>query len=177
LTSVKENQVDEKKNDHEVGYRKPPKKTRYQKGQSGNPKGRPRGSRSWATLLREILSERVEVRENGGTRIVTKKELILRYAVNKAATGDSRAREFLVNQTPWLQRDLAEPKRSPQYDIEAFERAREILRGLSDQHAHGGCRSRVGSRQVSSGFRRRLTVPRGALRDRSSLKKSFGSNA
>jgi len=121
--------VDEKKNDYEVGYRKPPKRTRYQKGQSGNPKGRPRGSRSSATLLREILSERVEVRENGSTRTVTKKELILRYAVNKAATGDSRAREFLLNRTPWLQKEFAEPKRSPLSDIEAFERAREILRG------------------------------------------------
>jgi Family of unknown function (DUF5681) len=121
--------MDKVRNDYEVGYRKPPKQTRFQKGKSGNPKGRPRGSRSSATLLREILSERVEVRENGSTRTVTKKELILRYAVNKAATGDSRAREFLLNRTPWLQKEFAEPKRSPLSDIEAFERAREILRG------------------------------------------------
>lgn len=121
--------MDKKKSNYEVGYRKPPQRTRYQKGQSGNPNGRPRGSRSSATLLREILSERVEVRENGRVRTVTKKELILRYAVNKAATGDSRAREFLLHRTPWLQKEFAEPKRSGISDIEAFERAREILRG------------------------------------------------
>ena len=121
--------MDEKKNYYEVGYRKPPQRTRYQKGQSGNPKGRPRGSRSSATMLKEILSERVDVRENGRIRTVTKKELILRYAVNKAATGDSRAREFLLNRTPWLQKEFAEPKTSHTSDIEAFERAREILRG------------------------------------------------
>jgi hypothetical protein len=121
--------VDEKKNNYEVGYRKPPQRTRYQKGQSGNPKGRPRGSRSSATLLKEILSERVEVRENGRIRTITKKELILRNAVNKAATGDPRAREFLLNRTPWLQKEFAEPKKSHKSGIEAFERAREILRG------------------------------------------------
>ena len=121
--------VDEKQGNYEVGYRKPPQRTRFQKGQSGNLKGRPRGSRTSATLLREILSERVEVRENGRIRTVTKKELILRYAVNKAATGDSRAREFLINRTPWLQKEFAEPKRSHMSEIEAFERAREILRG------------------------------------------------
>ncbi len=121
--------MDEKKKNYEVGYRKPPQRTRYQKGQSGNPKGRPRGSRSSATMLKETLSERVEVRENGRIRTVTKKELILRYAVNKAATGDSRAREFLLKQTPWLQKEFAEPKRSNVSDIEAFERARKILRG------------------------------------------------
>jgi hypothetical protein len=121
--------VDEKKNNYEVGYGKPPQRSRFPKGQSGNPKGRPRGSRSSATLLKEILSERVEVRENGRIRTVTKKELILRYAVNKAATGDSRARDFLLNRTPWLQKEFAEPKRSHTSEIEVFERAREILRG------------------------------------------------
>lgn len=121
--------MDEKQGKYEVGYGKPPRRTRFPKGQSGNPKGRPRGSRSSATLLREILSERVEVRENGRIRTVTKKELILRYAVNKAATGDSRARDFLLNRTPWLQKEFAELKRSHISEIEAFERAREILRG------------------------------------------------
>ncbi len=121
--------MDKKQGNYEVGYGKPPSPTRFQKGRSGNPKGRPHGSRNSGTLLREILSERVEVRENGRVRTVTKKELILRYVVNKAATGDSRAREFLLNRTPWLQKEFAEPKKPHMSDIEAFEKAREILRG------------------------------------------------
>lgn len=118
-----------KTKDYEVGYRKPPQRSRFKKGQSGNPKGRPRGSRSSATLLREILSEQVQVRENGNTRRVTKKELLLRNTVIKAVTGDPRAREFLFNRAPWLQKEFAEPKRSNLSEIDAFERAREILRG------------------------------------------------
>lgn len=69
-------------------------------------KGRPRGSRSSATLLREILSEQVQVRENGSTRRVTKKELLLRNTVIKAVTGDPRAREFLFNRASWRRRNL-----------------------------------------------------------------------
>jgi hypothetical protein len=69
------------------------------------------------------------VRENGRVRTVTKKELILRYAVNKAATGDSRAREFLLHRSPWLQKEFAEPNKSRISEIEVFEKAREILRG------------------------------------------------
>ena len=53
----------EKSGDYEVGYRKPPVNTRFKSGQSGNPKGRPRGSKGFATLMRKALSETVLVRE------------------------------------------------------------------------------------------------------------------
>ena len=119
--------MDEK--EYEIGYRKPPQQSRFKKGQSGNPKGRPRSSHNSGTLLREILSEPLEVRENGRVRRLTKKELLLRNTVVTAVTGDPRAREFLFNHAPWLQKEFAEPKKSSRSAVEAFERAREILRG------------------------------------------------
>ena len=56
----------ENQRDYEVGYSKPPRHTRFVKGQSGNPRGRPPGAKNFATLLSEALNETVIVTENGG---------------------------------------------------------------------------------------------------------------
>jgi hypothetical protein len=81
---------------YEVGFGKPPKNTRFRSGHSGNPKGRPRGTKNTSTLLDEALKERVIVVENGGRRSVTKLEAILKQLVNKAAQGDHRATQLLL---------------------------------------------------------------------------------
>ena len=48
-----------------VGYGRPPRATQFQPGKSGNPKGRPKGSRSVADILREIIGQKIKVTENG----------------------------------------------------------------------------------------------------------------
>ncbi len=88
---------------YEVGYGKPPQRTRFQKGQSGNPKGRPGGSRNATTILNEALRERVVVTENGRRKSATKLEVIFKQLVNKAAQGDHRATQLLLNQMPSLE--------------------------------------------------------------------------
>ena len=42
--------------DYVVGYGKPPLHTRFQKGRSGNPNGRPRGKKNMSTLLSAALA-------------------------------------------------------------------------------------------------------------------------
>ncbi len=54
--------------DYDVGYGKPPQHTRFRKGQSGNPTGRPKGARNLKTELLEELQEQILVREGGPGR-------------------------------------------------------------------------------------------------------------
>ena len=85
------------RSEDEVGYGKPPKKSQFQKGASGNPKGRPKGSRNLSTQLTRILGEKVIVNENGRRKPITKLEAALKQQVNKAASGDLKALQMLVS--------------------------------------------------------------------------------
>ena len=87
----------EKKGDYEVGYGKPPRDTRFPKGQSGNPRSRPPGAKNLKTLLSEALNEPVIVTENGGRRKVTKRQAIVTQLVNRSATADFRAIKILLD--------------------------------------------------------------------------------
>jgi len=73
---------------YNVGYGKPPKPSQFRKGFSGNPKGRPKGSRNLATVLERTLKEKVIINENGVRRTVTKLEAAVKQLVNQAASGD-----------------------------------------------------------------------------------------
>jgi hypothetical protein len=82
---------------YEVGFAKPPKKSRFKKGQSGNPGGRPKGSKSVKGVLESALSERVVVVENGERRSISKLEAAVKQLVNKAASGNERFMRQLLN--------------------------------------------------------------------------------
>jgi hypothetical protein len=82
--------------DYEVGYGKPPKAGQFQKGRSGNPRGRPKGSKDFATLLKAALDEMITVNENGRPSRRSKKEVMTKVLVNKAVKGDLRAWMELV---------------------------------------------------------------------------------
>jgi len=82
--------------DYQVGYRRPPQDMRFRKGRSGNPKGRPRSSRTLATRLEQALSEPVVVNEHGQRKTITKGEAMLKQLANKGAAGDARASHMLL---------------------------------------------------------------------------------
>ncbi len=77
--------------DYEVGYKKPPKDTRFQPGQSGNPRGRPKGTKNLKTDLMEELGEKIVVREGDRSQKVSKQRALLKSVVNRAIQGDARA--------------------------------------------------------------------------------------
>jgi hypothetical protein len=87
----------DEEHDDEVGYRKPPRHTRFTKGQSGNPRGRSPGATNLKTLLSDALNECVIVTENGGRRKITKREAIITQLVNRSASADFRAIKILLD--------------------------------------------------------------------------------
>ncbi len=112
---------------HSVGYGSPPKATRFKKGVSGNPKGRPKGSLNVATLFIKALHEKVVVNEHGKRKTVTKLEAALKQLVNKATSGDLRALRQLFE----LSKD-AEARQSAQGSQESVisDRDREVMDGI-----------------------------------------------
>ena len=115
------------KRDYEVGYRKPPRSTRFKKGQSGNPRGRPSGSKNLSTLLSEALNEPVIVTENGRRRKVSKREAIIKQLVNRSAKGDWRAAKILLDILQDLER-RAEPESAEDAFGAADEKVIELLK-------------------------------------------------
>jgi hypothetical protein len=92
----------DKGNSEKIGYGKPPKRTQFVKGKSGNPRGRPKGSQNLATILQKIIRQRVSVTENGRTREISKAEAILVQLVNSALRGDIHATHELRHWTQML---------------------------------------------------------------------------
>jgi len=81
----------------ERNYRKPPKASQFKPGQSGNPKGRPKGVRNFRTDLDETLRALVEVRTNRGVRRITMQKAFLQTLAEKANDGDLRAIQHLTS--------------------------------------------------------------------------------
>src|ERR1700760_751537 len=86
----------ETRHDYQVGYGKPPLHSRFQKGRSGNPNGRPRGRKNMSTLLSDALNGSVVVVENGRRKKITKREAIVTQLVNKSASADLKATQIVL---------------------------------------------------------------------------------
>jgi hypothetical protein len=82
--------------DDKVGYRKPPARTRFQPGQSGNPNGRPKGTSNLKTDLHSELSEQIRIREGERSLKVSKQRAMLKALVAKALKGDARAANVVL---------------------------------------------------------------------------------
>lgn len=84
------------KKKYTVGYGKPPKSNRFKKGQSGNPKGRPKGTRNLKTDLAEELSQRIVVTEGGKSRQVSRQQALVKTVIAKALHGDVSAMKATI---------------------------------------------------------------------------------
>jgi hypothetical protein len=91
--------------DSEVGYGKPPKRSRFKPGVSGNRKGRPkRRPVELAGLIESVLSAPIGYRERGRTRTTTRHELALKKLIEHAVRGDPGAAEHLLRVRAYAKR-------------------------------------------------------------------------
>jgi hypothetical protein len=109
--------------EEKVGYGRPPVSTRFKPGQSGNPRGRPKGSKSLEQVLRQALNRRVQDTRRGGRHTVRMAELIIEGLVFAAAKRDPQMLRLLL---AFL--DRYAPSDAPKVDPQEVRAAdREIL--------------------------------------------------
>lgn len=82
---------DEDDKSYEVGYGKPPVNGRWKKGQSGNSKGRKKGSKNEKNVLRDLMEERLP----GG--LTTREALFKLLRHDALVEKDHRARKILLD--------------------------------------------------------------------------------
>ena len=100
--------------EEKVGYGRPPKRTRFLPGQSGNPRGRPKRARAIGKLVARAFDETVDVpKKDGRMRRMSKLELALTQLVNAAASGDLRSTQLALLLLPDLEEKAAPRNRKP----------------------------------------------------------------
>jgi hypothetical protein len=124
IDAMRKRQVADITGDYEVGYGKPPVNWRFQKGQSGNPRGRRK--KDLSALLVSALNEPVFVTTDGERRRITKREAIVTQLVNKSTTADLRATKMLIDMLKEVEQKAGaaaprEPARLSPADREVLE--------------------------------------------------------
>lgn len=81
---------------NDTGYGKPPKKSQFKPGQSGNPKGRPKGAKSLKSAVKKELSGKIKLTLNGKQKNVSKLEALLMRLMKDALEGKARAQAEIL---------------------------------------------------------------------------------
>jgi hypothetical protein len=123
------------KKNYDVGYRRPPSKTQFKKGESGNPRGRPKGAKSLTDRLMKALSETVTVNENGSRRRIPKCDALMIQLANKALGGDIKSVRLVLEMIgPLSERGRrAELEASYREDSTARERLTKKISQISER--------------------------------------------
>ena len=114
------------KRDYEIGYGKTPSGRPFEKGQSGNPRGK-----SLPALLVAALNEKVYITIHGKQREITKREAIVKQMVNQSASAELRATKMLIDMIKEISRRpqaRRRPSRTPEQGRLAGRMRRDPIR-------------------------------------------------
>jgi hypothetical protein len=87
------------------GYKRAPDHSKFRKGQSGNPKGRPKGAKGIKTLLAKELKASITIKQDGRTKRVRRSEALAKSLVNDALLGRDRPRETVLRYADAIEQD------------------------------------------------------------------------
>src|SRR3954465_13110115 len=76
---------------YDIGYRRPPESGRFKKGKSGNPRGRPKGSTNFLTILEQELAHSIVVNDNGKKKTISRMQGMGKRIVARALQDDLKA--------------------------------------------------------------------------------------
>lgn len=83
--------------EYKIGYGKPPQHTRFQKGRSGNPKGRPKKrNASFFDIADAVANKKINVYERGHSKKVNLLEAFMNRIFSDAIKGDARAQQLVA---------------------------------------------------------------------------------
>lgn len=92
---------------YDVGYGKPPKKSQFKKGSSGNPKGRPKGAKNRTSRALEMYHKQMTVMQNGKPTKLSMIDVVHAKLLASAAKGDIKAMKLAFDQYAKLLSGLA----------------------------------------------------------------------
>jgi len=111
--------TEKKKRDYKVGYGKPPRHSKWKPGQSGNPKGKPKGRKNMRTILSDVLESMVTITENGKSRRVKFLQALAHQMAAKALNGSPRDQIAILKAiNDYIPEALNEPEYPKQIVVE-----------------------------------------------------------
>ncbi len=121
-----------KKDNYDVGYKKPPKHTQFKPGQSGNPKGRPKKPTNMHEAIIDNLGKKIKIKNpNGKVENVYVFVALARMLIKSAIDGNKFAMQFLLEKAYYLQ--IIEPiaeKEEPEVDQDKKEELEKFVKEL-----------------------------------------------
>ena len=119
--------------DYEVGYGKPPKETQFQKGVSGNPRGRPKKSLDYDQELIRESESLIAITENGRPKRISKHKVVVKQLVKQAMTGSPQAQRIYLDHRQQALERLAllaasQPSNPGNYDDVRYLTTEELMR-------------------------------------------------